>query len=98
MGNVDFVLYRLEIACGKSMLAQILAGQISEFQGIVFLTDNFASLSFELEALTLEQDRLNDKSDFMAEGIDKGRTAIEVIISFIVLEILIGSFLVFFKS
>jgi molybdate transport system ATP-binding protein len=67
-------------ASGKSVLAQILAGQISEFQGSVFLTDNFTTLSFELEALTLEQDRLNDKSDFMAEGIDKGRTALEIII------------------
>ncbi len=67
-------------ASGKSVLAQILAGEIDDFQGSVFLTDSFTTLSFELEAQTLEQDRQNDRSDFMEEGLDNGRTAREIIL------------------
>jgi len=67
-------------ASGKSVLAQILAGEITDYQGSVVLTEKFTSLSFELEAETLAQDRLNDRSDFMEEGVDNGRTALEVII------------------
>jgi len=67
-------------ASGKSVLAQILAGEITNFQGKVALSEKFTSLSFELEAQTLAQDRLNDRSEFMKEGIDNGRTALEVII------------------
>jgi len=67
-------------ASGKSVLAQILAGEIKDYQGNVLLTEEFTTLSFELEAATLEQDRLNDRSDFMEEGVDNGRTAVEIII------------------
>jgi molybdate transport system ATP-binding protein len=67
-------------ASGKSVLAQVLAGEITDFQGKVSLTQSFTTLSFELEAATLEQDRLNDRSDFMEEGLDNGRTAREIII------------------
>ncbi len=67
-------------ASGKSVLAQILAGEITNYQGSVDLTEQFTTLSFELEAKTLEQDRLNDRSNFMEVGIDNGRTALEVII------------------
>lgn len=67
-------------ASGKSVLAQILAGDITDYQGSVVLTEKFTTLSFELEAETLAQDRLNDRSDFMEEGIDNGRTALDVII------------------
>jgi len=67
-------------ASGKSVLAQILAGEITDYQGSVVLTEKFTSLSFELEAETLEQDRQNDRSDFMEEGVDNGRTSLEIII------------------
>lgn len=67
-------------ASGKSVLAQILAGEITNYQGSVSLTEKFTTLSFELEALTLAQDRLNDRSNYMAEGVDNGRTALEIII------------------
>ncbi|KGJ91006.1 molybdate ABC transporter ATP-binding protein ModF [Colwellia psychrerythraea] len=67
-------------ASGKSVLAQILAGDITGYQGSVVLTGKFTTLSFELEAETLAQDRLNDRSDFMEEGVDNGRTALEIII------------------
>lgn len=67
-------------ASGKSVLAQILAGEITDYQGSVALTEKFTTLSFELEAETLAQDRLNDRSDFMEEGVDNGRTALEIII------------------
>ena len=67
-------------ASGKSVLAQILSGGITGYQGRVDLTEKFTTLSFELEAETLAQDRLNDRSDFMEEGIDNGRTALEIII------------------
>ncbi len=67
-------------ASGKSVLAQILAGEITNYQGSVSLTEKFTTLSFELEAQTLAQDRLNDRSDYMAEGVDNGRTALEIII------------------
>lgn len=67
-------------ASGKSVLAQILAGEIKNYQGSVNLTEKFTTLSFELEAQTLAQDRLNDRSDYMAEGVDNGRTALEIII------------------
>ena len=67
-------------ASGKSVLAQILAGEITNYQGSVQLTEKFTVLSFELEAQTLEQDRLNDRSDYMEEGIDHGRTALDIII------------------
>ncbi|RHW77393.1 molybdate ABC transporter ATP-binding protein ModF [Colwellia sp. RSH04] len=67
-------------ASGKSVLAQILAGDITDYQGEVHLTETFTTLSFELEAETLAVDRLNDRSDFMEEGIDHGRSALDVII------------------
>ncbi len=67
-------------ASGKSVLAQILAGEISDFQGQVTLTERFTTLSFELEAHTLAVDRLNDRSDFMEEGVDHGRSALQVIV------------------
>ncbi|MCP4987082.1 MAG: ATP-binding cassette domain-containing protein [Colwellia sp.] len=67
-------------ASGKSVLAQILAGEITDYQGRVALTEKFTTLSFELEAETLVQDRLNDRSDFMEGGVDNGRTAFEIII------------------
>jgi len=67
-------------ASGKSVLAQILAGDITDYQGSVVLTEKFTTLSFELEAETLEQDRQNDRSDFMEEGVDNGRSALEIII------------------
>lgn len=67
-------------ASGKSVLAQILAGDITDYQGNVSITASFTTLSFELEAHTLAVDRLNDRSDFMEEGVDHGRTALEVII------------------
>jgi len=67
-------------ASGKSVLAQILSGDIKGYEGSVVLTGKFTTLSFELEAETLEQDRLNDRSDFMEEGVDDGRTALEIII------------------
>jgi len=67
-------------ASGKSVLAQILAGEITNYQGSVSLTEKFTTLSFELEAQTLAQDRLNDRSNYMAEGVDNGRTALEIII------------------
>jgi len=67
-------------ASGKSVLAQILAGEITDYQGHVVLAEKFTTLSFELEAQTLEQDRMNDRSDFMEEGVDDGRTALEIII------------------
>ena len=53
-------------ASGKSVLAQILAGQITNYQGSVTLTEKFTTLSFELEAQTLAQDRLNDRSDYVS--------------------------------
>ncbi len=67
-------------ASGKSVLAQILTGDISNYQGKVVLTEQFTTLSFELESQTLEQDRLNDRSDLMEVGLDNGRTAREIII------------------
>lgn len=67
-------------ASGKSVLAQIMAGEITNYQGSVALTEKFTILSFELEEQTLEQDRLNDRSEFMEEGQDNGRTALEIII------------------
>jgi len=67
-------------ASGKSVLAQILAGEITDYQGRVVLNAKFTTLSFEIEAETLAQDRLNDRSDFMEEGVDNGRTALEIII------------------
>jgi molybdate transport system ATP-binding protein len=67
-------------ASGKSVLAQILSGDITDYQGSVLFTDKFTTLSFELEAETLAQDRLNDRSDFMEEGVDNGRTAFDIII------------------
>ena len=67
-------------ASGKSVLAQILAGEITNYQGSVTLTERFTTLSFELEAQTLAQDRLNDRSDYMEGAVDNGRTAREIII------------------
>jgi len=67
-------------ASGKSALAQILAGEITQYHGNVNINEKFTTLSFELEAKTLAQDRLNDRSNFMAEGIDNGRTAFDIII------------------
>jgi len=67
-------------ASGKSVLAQIMAGEITNYQGSVSLTEKFTTLSFELEAQTLAQDRLNDRSDYMTGGVDNGRTALEIII------------------
>jgi molybdate transport system ATP-binding protein len=67
-------------ASGKSVLAQILAGEIKGYEGSVALTGKFTTLSFELEAETLAQDRQNDRSDFMEEGVDNGRTALEIIL------------------
>ena len=67
-------------ASGKSVLAQILAGQITNYQGSVTLTEKFTTLSFELEAQTLAQDRLNDRSDYMDGAVDNGRTAREIVI------------------
>ena len=67
-------------ASGKSVLAQILAGEITNYQGSVTLTEKFTTLSFELEAQTLAQDRLNDRSDYMEGAVDNGRTAREIII------------------
>lgn len=67
-------------ASGKSVLAQILAEEITNYEGSVVLTEKFTTLSFELEAKTLEKDRQNDRSDFMEEGLDTGRSALEIII------------------
>ncbi|TPH18109.1 molybdate ABC transporter ATP-binding protein ModF [Litorilituus lipolyticus] len=67
-------------ASGKSVLAQILAGNICNYDGKVSITEKFTTLSFELEAETLAVDRLNDRSDFMEEGVDHGRSAREIIL------------------
>lgn len=67
-------------ASGKSVLAQILSGAISDYQGNVNFNVTVASLSFELEAQTLAFDRKNDDSEFTPGGVDLGRTAKQVIL------------------
>ena len=67
-------------ASGKSVLAQILAGEISDYEGSVVLDSSFTTLSFELEEQTLEQDRINDRSNYLEEGEDTGRTARQIIL------------------
>ncbi|HEY5715566.1 MAG TPA: ATP-binding cassette domain-containing protein [Psychromonas sp.] len=66
-------------ASGKSLLAQILLGSIEGYQGTVRLTEKYSSLSFELEAVTLEYDRLHDDSEYVEGGVDWGRSARQVI-------------------
>jgi len=66
-------------ASGKSILVQILVGEHNDYTGDVKVTANFASLSFEIESQTLAEDRENDRSDYLAQGVDMGRTAQEVI-------------------
>ena len=66
-------------ASGKSILVQILTGCIKDYQGEMQLTDSHTSLSFELEAQTLEYDRLHDDSEYLDGGVDWGRNAEQVI-------------------
>ncbi|WP_372880360.1 ATP-binding cassette domain-containing protein [Psychromonas sp.] len=66
-------------ASGKSLLAQILLGCIKDYSGSVRLTEKHSSLSFELEAVTLEYDRLHDDSEYLEGGVDWGRSARQVI-------------------
>jgi len=67
-------------ASGKSVLAQILSGAISDYQGEIDFHVTVESLSFELEAQTLAFDRKNDDSEFTQGGVDLGRTAKQVIL------------------
>ncbi|MEH6453745.1 MAG: ATP-binding cassette domain-containing protein [Psychromonas sp.] len=66
-------------ASGKSILVQILAGGIKDYDGVVELSDSHMSLSFELEEQTLEYDRANDDSEYLDGGVDWGRNAKQVI-------------------
>ncbi len=66
-------------ASGKSALAGIFSGRIKNYQGVVSLCEKTTSLSFELEAETLEYDRLHDKSEDIEGGIDWGRNAKQII-------------------
>lgn len=66
-------------ASGKSLLAQIISGDIKPESGQVVTPENIASVSFALENNMLAEDRHNDDSENIDGGIDWGRSAREMI-------------------
>lgn len=66
-------------ASGKSVLAQILLGEIKNYRGQVNLSDKIAGVGFDLEEKTLDYDRRHDNSEFIEGGIDWGRNAEQII-------------------
>ena len=66
---------------GKSVFAQLLSGKLSSASGEIQFSrpDKLASVSFELEAEILAEDRYHNDSEFMEGGVDHGRVAREII-------------------
>ena len=66
-------------ASGKSLLAQIIAGEICATKGDIKRPDNIALVGFSVEDEILAIDRYLDDSEFIEGGIDWGRSAQDLI-------------------
>ncbi|NRA53293.1 MAG: molybdate ABC transporter ATP-binding protein ModF [Gammaproteobacteria bacterium] len=73
-------------ASGKSLLAQVISGDIATEPGQVVTPEHIASVSFALENNLLSQDRHNDDSEAVDGGIDWGRSARDMIGSSIIVD------------
>jgi len=66
-------------ASGKSLLAQIIAGEIINYHGEINRPQNIALVGFSVEDEILAIDRHLDDSEFIEGGIDWGRSAGDLI-------------------
>lgn len=66
-------------ASGKSLLAQIIAGEIEPTSGHITRPDTIALVGFSVENEILAVDRYFDDSEYAEGGIDWGRTAGDLI-------------------
>lgn len=66
-------------ASGKSLLAQIIAGEIEPTSGEIRRPENIALVGFSVEDEILAIDRHLDDSEFIEGGIDWGRSAGDLI-------------------
>ena len=66
---------------GKSIFAQLLSGNLNAATGEILFShpDKLASVSLELEAEILAEDRYQNDSEFIEGGLDHGRISREII-------------------
>lgn len=79
LAATESVLICGDNASGKSLLAQIISGDIKADSGEIICPDHVAAVSFSLESDVLAQDRHDDNSEAIEGGIDWGRSAGEMI-------------------
>jgi len=79
LNNGQSMLFCGDNASGKSLLAQIISGDIAITHGSIESSDNIALVGFSLEHDILAIDRHLDDSEFIEGGIDWGRSAGDLI-------------------